>query len=87
MVELSQPTQSAPEPAQLFIVRRGRESTFRLLERQFGKDPSVRIIWDRRYEDRRQSPQAVSDDRRRGDRRTPTPTTWPLTNYVVVNVG
>ena len=87
VVEFSRPTQSASESTQLFIVRRGRESTFRLLERQFGSDPSVRIIWDRRYEERRQSPQAVTDDRRWGNRRAPRPTTWPPTNYLAVNVG
>ncbi len=41
-----------PQPTQLIIVRRGRHSTFRLLEREFRNDPTVRIIWDRRYRDR-----------------------------------
>lgn len=81
--ELSRPLQ----PTQLFIVRRGRESTFRLLERQFGSDPSVRIIWDRRYQERRRLPQAVDSERRRGDRRASAPSFWPPTNYLVVNVG
>ena len=85
--ELSPSTQRAAQPTQLFIVRRGRESTFRLLERQFGNDPSVRIILDRRYEERRRSPQTVGDDRRRTDRRAPAPISWPPTNYLVVNVG
>jgi hypothetical protein len=42
-----------PQPTQLIIVRRGRHSTFRLLEREFRNDPTVLIIWDRRYRDRR----------------------------------
>lgn len=85
--ELSPPTESAPQPTQLFIVRRGRESTFRLLERQFGSDPSVRIIWDRRYQERRRSSQAVDSDRRRGDRRASALPSWSPTNYLAVNVG
>jgi len=74
-------------PTQLFIVRRGRESTFRLLERQFGSDPGVRVIWDRRYRERRRLAQEPVADRRRIDRRAPAPTVWPSTNYIVVNVG
>ena len=87
MPELSPSIQRAPQPTQLFIVRRGRESTFRLLERQFGSDPSVRIIWDRRYEARRRASQTVGEDRRRTDRRAPAAISWPPTNYLVVNVG
>ncbi|HEY7449102.1 MAG TPA: hypothetical protein VH702_13180 [Vicinamibacterales bacterium] len=78
---------SAVEPTQLIIVRRGRHSTFRLLEREFGNDPTVRIIWDRRYRDRRGSDLTVGDERRRGDRRAPAPTVWPERNYIVVNIG
>ena len=74
-------------PTQLFIVRRGRESTFRLLERRFGSDPGVRVIGARRYRERRRRAQAPAADRRRIDRRAPVPTVWPSTNYIVVNVG
>jgi hypothetical protein len=84
--ELNASPQPTPQPTQLFIVRRGRESTFRLLERQFGNDPSVRIIWDRRYEERRRSTQAAGGDRRHRDRRAPAPITWPSINYLVVNI-
>jgi hypothetical protein len=77
---------SVVEPTQLIIVRRGRHSTFRLLQREFGNDPTVRIIWDRRYRDRRASNQAVGDERRRRDRRAPSPTVWPERNYIVVNI-
>lgn len=73
-------------PTQLFIVRRGRESTFRLLERQFGHDPMIRIIWDRRYRERRRSTAQVGSERRRSDRRAPAPTVWPSTNYLVINI-
>ena len=86
MPELIVSTQPAAQPSQIFIVRRGRESTFRLLAREFGEDPSVRIIWDRRHEQRRRSTQATSGDRRHGERRTLPPTIWPPTNYLVVNV-
>jgi hypothetical protein len=75
------------EPTQLIVVRRGRHSTFRLLEREFGNDPTVRIIWDRRYRDRRGSSEGVGDERRRADRRVPAPTVWPERNYFVVNIG
>ena len=76
-----------PQVTQLIIVRRGRHSTFRLLERAFRNDPTVRIIWDRRYRDRRATSQMVADERRRTDRRASTPTVWPETNYFVVNIG
>jgi hypothetical protein len=75
-----------PQPTQLIIVRRGRHSTFRLLERAFRNDPTVRIIWDRRYRDRRSTSQTVAEDRRRADRRVAAPTVWPETNYFVVNI-
>lgn len=75
-----------PQVTQLIIVRRGRHSTFRLLEQAFRNDPTVRIIWDRRYRDRRGTSQMVVDDRRRADRRVSTPTVWPETNYFVVNL-
>jgi hypothetical protein len=76
-----------PQPTQLIIVRRGRHSTFRLLEREFRNDPTVVIIWDRRYRDRRATTEAVNAERRRADRRAPAPTVWPETNYIVVNLG
>jgi hypothetical protein len=72
---------------QIFVVRRGRESTFRLLERQFGSEPMVRIIWDRRYRERRRASQPDGSERRQLDRRIPAPTVWPSTNYLVVNVA
>lgn len=57
-----QPPETKPGPplsgdasVQMFIVRRGRESTFRLLLREFSQDPAVRIIWDRRRYNRRQA--------------------------------
>jgi hypothetical protein len=84
--EFNASPQPAPQLTQLFIVRRGRESTFRLLERQFGNDPSVRIIWDRRRDQRRRSTQAVGGDRRHSDRRARAAIAWPPTNYLVVNI-
>jgi len=86
MPDLEPTTQPAQQPTQLFIVRRGRESTFRLLERQLGTDPFVRIIWDRRRQERRRSSEAVGSERRRTDRRVPPPTVWSLTNYLVVKI-
>jgi hypothetical protein len=86
VIELPTPAQPT-EPTQLIIVRRGRESTFRLLERQFGNDPSVRIIWDRRYQERRRSASdTVGSERRRSDRRPAVPTIWSPTHYLVVNI-
>ena len=79
-------TQLAQQPTQVFVVRRSRDSTFRLLERHFRSDPSVRIIWDRRRQERRQSSETIGSERRRADRRTQTPMVWPPTNYVVVNI-
>jgi hypothetical protein len=79
--------QSTPLPTQLFVVRRGRESTFGLLTRQFGTDPTVHVIWDRRYRERRGAVADVRSERRNTDRRAPAPTVWPSINYIVVNVG
>ena len=84
---MTSPEEYGARPTQLFIVRRGRESTFRLLERQFGTDPLVRIIWDRRYRERRRTGTPMGSERRQSDRRAPAPTVWPSTNYLVVNVG
>jgi hypothetical protein len=76
-----------PQPRQLFIVRRGRDDTFRLLQRQFSADPKVRVIWDRRHRERRRAGDWTERDRRDAERRAPAPTVWPSTNYIVVNLG
>ena len=79
--------QPAEQPTQLLIVRRGRVSTFRILERHFVGDPSVRIIWDRRHQERRRSSGGIDPERRHADRRAAVSTTvWPPTNYLVVSV-
>ena len=84
---MTQPAQQLEQqPTQLLVVRRGRDSTFCLLERHFGSDPSVRIIWDRRRQERRRSSETIGTERRRTDRRTQAPMVWPPTNYVVVNI-
>ena len=68
----------------LVIVRRGHFATFELLSRTFSDDPTVEIVWDRRREERRRSPDATSDaeQRRSTDRRRVPPMQWRQLNYV-----
>lgn len=74
------------DPTRLFVVRRGRDSTFRSLQRQYGHDPAVRVIWDRRYAERRRANQPVPHERRHAQRRAVGPTAWPLTNHLVIEL-
>jgi hypothetical protein len=68
----------------LVVVRRGHFATFELLTRTFSDDPGVRIIWDRRMGERRQSAGGRGDaERRRGsDRRRVPPSQWGQLNYM-----
>ena len=70
----------------LAIVRKCQFSTFELLARAFQDDPMVRVIWDRRTRDRRQTAQSAPSNRRRADRRDAATTGWSHHHYVFVNV-
>lgn len=68
----------------LVIVRRGHFATYELLNRTFGDDPTVQIIWDRRLAERRRAEGALGNsERRRNDRRRPPPTQWGQLNYMI----
>jgi len=76
------PTGAGREARQLVIVQRGRFATFERLTRAFADDSNVRVIWDRRVVDRRQSVAAIDVDRRRSDRRQTT-SRWSPDGYVL----
>ena len=65
-------------PLQLVVVKRDRFSIFTTLERMYADDPLVRVIWDRRVGERRQTETVGSEapDRRRRDRRREPPASW-----------
>lgn len=68
----------------LVIVRRGNLERFRFLEDTYRSRTSARVIWDRRFDDRRQHDQIVPVDRRRGSRRGPPPASWDTMSFVFV---
>ena len=69
------------QPQFLMIVRHGQTERFRLLEKSFAGEP-VRIIWDRRTEERRSQHQPVAIDRRRSKRRQPS-VVWNTLDFAV----
>ena len=69
----------------LVIVQRGKLATFELLARTFARDPTVRLVWDRREHDRREAASPVPEDRRRRDRRASPPASWERFQYLVVS--
>lgn len=66
----------------LLIVRRGATERFEFLNTRLSGEP-VRISWDRRIADRRQTKQRMRVERRQGDRRGPPPLTWPSGGFVI----
>lgn len=69
----------------LVIVQRGKFAAFDRLTRALAGDPTVRVIWDRRLRDRRQTAAAVAADRRRIDRRSAR--AWTHDQYVVIHAA
>ena len=65
------------------IVRRGASRRFDSLKTNTAALP-VEVSWDRRTDDRRESRQPASVERRAGDRRKPPPFTWDAADFVVV---
>jgi hypothetical protein len=66
----------------LIIVRRGHHEKFRFLLEAFA-DRRVRILWDRRQDERRSIRQEVAGNRRLGERRRPLPGTWAKLDFLV----
>lgn len=58
----------------ILVVSRKEPARFAYLKHVFASE-AVDVILDRRLEERRQSPQPVAVERRRGDRRVRLPTT------------
>jgi transcriptional regulator of acetoin/glycerol metabolism len=70
---------------QLVIVRRGQFATFGQLAKALTNEPKVRIIWDRRFQDRRRGSDASRGvDRRGPDRRRDASTVWARHDYLVL---
>lgn len=65
------------------VVRRGALRRYDQLKQKAGDLP-VKLVWDRRVENRRQSPGDVSGERRSTDRRKPPQFTWEVADFVVV---
>ncbi|HUQ87483.1 MAG TPA: hypothetical protein VM096_08000 [Vicinamibacterales bacterium] len=70
------------KPVGIFV-RRGAARRFDSLTRNTADLPVV-VSWDRRTEDRRESRQSTSVERRSGDRRKTPPFTWDAADFVVV---
>lgn len=87
-------TEPGPDPAPVspsagatrpvVIVRRGETATFRSLDERLGKSGAATIAWDRRKAERRTSARLGRVERRRRERRGPTPVTWDHLGYLFV---
>ena len=77
--------QAAFEPNALIVVRAGAVDRFAALKAAFAPE-GIDVVWDRRLGERRRSADASASgsDRRRRDRRGPTPASWSLLDFLVV---
>ena len=66
----------------LIIVRRGDRERFRFLQDTYHSLSSVRVIWDRRRQERRRQTASVAADRRCGERRATQPSTWERMGFI-----
>ena len=71
----------------LVIVRRNEFATFARLAQTFANEPNVRLVWDRRIRDRRQSSEPPAGERRRRDRRANATTTWGPDDYLLLTIA
>ena len=70
---------------QLVIVRRSQFAAFGLLSQAFAEEADVRLIWDRRVQDRRGQTSAPGiGDRRSRDRRRDPSSGWGDREYMVI---
>ena len=70
----------------LIVVARSRVAAFDQLTREFSEEPTVRVIFDRRFSDRRRKPEPHTPDRRQLDRRRPEDS-LDGRDYIVVRTG
>jgi hypothetical protein len=79
------PSKSFPDAALLIVVRRNDTALYEHLEWSFTCVPGVKVIVDRRTDDRRSAQDPVSDDRRRvSTRRIRHGRISPVGGYTVV---
>jgi CRP/FNR family transcriptional regulator, cyclic AMP receptor protein len=75
------------ETQRLVIVQRNQFPKFALLERAFADEPTVRLIWDRRWcEQRRERESSGSEDRRQRERRSDPSKSWSHTDHLLLGV-
>jgi len=65
------------------VVRRGALRRYDQLKQKSEELP-VKLVWDRRVDNRRRGAQAVEGERRESDRRQPPQFTWEVADFVVV---
>jgi len=81
----SLPSRSFPDAELLIVVRRNDTALYEFLQRSFACLPRVKVIVDRRADDRRSAQCPVPDERRRlRRRRIRQGTLSPLGGYTVV---
>jgi two-component system, NtrC family, response regulator PilR len=71
----------------LVIVRRGQFAAFGLLSQAFADEADVRLMWDRRVQDRRETAFPGCEERRSLDRRRDPTASWGDREYVVITQG
>ena len=69
-------------PVHRIFVRIGALRRFHTLTRKTADLP-VEVVWDRRRDDRRETPAPVDGERRESDRRKKPPFTWDTADFVV----
>jgi hypothetical protein len=74
----------------LIVVRRGRAGAYETLKTEFEQDShtGVRVMWDRRHGERRETVGEgdIDIERRHRERRGPVPTVWKSLGILVVAV-
>jgi hypothetical protein len=72
----------------LVIVRRGRAGAYETLKSEFERDANsgVRVVWDRRQGERRETIDTVDRERRHRERRGMPPPVWTSLGIIVVAV-
>ena len=65
------------------VVRRDNAEVFDFLWQRFQGPRLVQVIWDRRRDDRRAASEPVPQERRRADRREPTPLSWQTLGFTI----
>ena len=80
----SLPSRSFPDVEMLVVVRRDNTVLYEYLKRLFAGVSGVKVLVDRRVDDRRSAPRPVTDERRYARTRIRQGTISPLGGYIVV---